>query len=146
MGRCIPKLHKTSKYHAKEGYSYYHECNLQWTYLTIIQSDKQSHKYQKYTKRLNINRLTRFQFMGKFMHSELPLSRLELFQSQVVNHEHDTRHRDGPNLPLSHSEIMRRSIFHRGPNLWMNLPNHLRTTATTNALVNNWRKDKISQY
>ena len=77
--------------------------------------------------------------MGKFMDKELPLSLLELLQSQVVNHEHDTRHRDGPNLPLAHSEIMRRSILHRGPNLWMNIPNHLRTTATTNALVNNWR-------
>ena len=53
-------------------------------------------------------------FMGKFMHNELTLPLLELFQSQVVNHAHDTRHRDGPNLPLSHSEIMRRSIFHRG--------------------------------
>ena len=103
----------------------------------------------KATNILKLTDLHDFQvikFMGKYMHNELPLSLLELFQSQVVNHEHDTRHRDGPNLPLSHSEIMRRSIFHRGPNLWMNLPNHLRTTATTNALVNNWRKDKISQY
>ena len=103
----------------------------------------------KATNILKLTDLHDFQvikFMGKFMHNELPLPLLELFQSQVVNHEHDTRHRDGPNLPLSHSEIMRRSIFHRGPNLWMNLPNHLRTTATTNALVNNWRKDKISQY
>ena len=97
--------------------------------------------YQKYTKRLNVMqkrairtimnatynehtsplfkttnilRLTDLQvikFMGKFMHNELPLSLLELFQSQVVNHEHDTRHRDGPNLPLSHSEIIKKNKF-----------------------------------
>ena len=97
-------------------------------------------------KLTDLHDLQAIKFMDKFMHKELPLSLLELLQSQVVNHEHATRHRDGPNLPLAHSEVTRRSIFHRGPNLWMNLPNHLRTTATTNALVNNWRKDNISQY
>ena len=110
--------------------------------------------HQKYTKRLNImqKRAIRTIMNATYNEHTSPLFKAtnililtDLHDFQVVNHEHDTRHRDGPNLPLSHSEIMR-SIFHRGPNLWMNLPNHLRTTATTNALVNNWRKDKISQY
>ena len=48
-GGAYQKYTKRLNIMQKKGYSYYHERNLQWTYLTIIQSDKH----------IKINRLTR---------------------------------------------------------------------------------------
>ena len=46
-----------------------------------------------------------------------------------IDQDHNTRHRVDPNIPVTNSELLR-SMFYRGPLVWMNLPDHLRTTAS----------------
>ena len=76
---------------------------------------------------LNINNTYRLEvakFMYDFTRRKLPTPILDFFASNLAVHQHNnnTRHVLDPHFTIIHNSTADKSILHRGPRIWSDIP------------------------
>ena len=74
---------------------------------------------------LNINNTYRLEvakFMYDFTRRKLPTPILDFFARNLAVHQHNTRHVLDPHFTIIHNSTADKSILHRGPRIWSDIP------------------------
>ena len=77
-----------------------------------------------------------------FMHTrhELPTPLMELFTVNNAIHSHDTRQKMDPHVRKSNLQSTSRSLLHRAPATWQEIPYNIKQCRTTNHFIHKLRK------
>ena len=115
MGIYVSIVPKTTSYSTKKPIRYMHKAH-----------------YNAHTKPLfyasnvlNINNTYRLEvtkFMYDFTRRKLPIPILDFFASNLAVHQHNTRHAHDPHFTIIHNSTADKSILHRGPRIWSDIP------------------------
>ena len=85
---------------------------------------------------LNIN-FTYLLEVSKFMHDytrrTLPTPLLNFFSSNLTVHQHNTRQVLDPHFSIIYNSIAEKSIIHRGPRIWSNIPQVIKECVNKNS-------------
>ena len=85
---------------------------------------------------LNIN-FTYLLEVSKFMHDytrrTLPTPLLNFFSSNLNVHQHNTRQVLDPHFSIIYNSIAEKSIIHRGPRIWSNVPQVIKECVNKNS-------------
>lgn len=85
-------------------------------------------------------------FMYRFTNNQLPRCLSDVFQYLPQNTCYATRHSADPILPPYRSDLLKRSLFYRGPYLWRNLDGHLKFTTSLRSMKRAWQRVTIGKY
>ena len=73
-------------------------------------------------------------FMHDFTRRKLPTPFLNFFSSNLTVHQHNTRQVLDPHFSIIYNSIADKSILHRGPRIWSNIPQPIKECETKNSL------------
>ena len=85
-------------------------------------------------------------FMYDFVHQTLPKSLLHIYTYPGIDHGHNTRHSIDPKIPKVQSELLKRSFVYRGPYLWMNMDDSIKTAISQQASKRKWQRNVLATY
>ena len=100
-------------------------------------------------KLLNIYDMYNFQiaiFMYMCFKNVLPPSNLSHFKLTSTVHEHRTRNCNNFNLPCTRTSAFHKSIFVNGPQIWNNLPNHIRESPSLIVFKRRYKTFLLDRY
>ena len=69
-------------------------------------------------------------FMYQFTKKNLPKPLLNLFTQNIDIHSHNTRHKMDPHITQSSTKASSQSLIHKAPNIWHNIPQHIKELHT----------------
>ena len=72
-------------------------------------------------------------FMHDFTRRKLPTPLLNFFSSNLTVHQHNTRQVLDPHFSIIYNSIAEKSILHRGPRIWSNIPQPIKECETKNS-------------
>ena len=72
-------------------------------------------------------------FMHDFTRRKLPTPLLNFFSSNLTVHKHNTRQVLDPHFSIIYNSIAEKSIIHRGPRIWSNIPQPIKECETKNS-------------
>ena len=71
--------------------------------------------------------------MHDFTRRKLPIPLLNFFSSNLTVHQHNTRQVLDPHFTIIFNSIAEKSIIHRGPRIWSNIPQPIKECANKNS-------------
>ena len=72
-------------------------------------------------------------FMHDFTRRKLPTPLLNFFSSNLTVHQHNMRQVLDPHFSIIYNSIAEKSIIHRGPRIWSNIPQPIKECETKNS-------------
>ena len=119
----------------------------------IIRSITNS-KYNEHTeplfKQLKLLNLTQLynlntaKFMYKVHTNNLPEPIVHLYQANSEIHDHNTRQRNNPHIRYRRTQLASKQINHKGPEIWQNIPNHLKLCKNIKHFTRSYKKTLIN--
>ena len=143
-------------------------CNIAWAYSSktriesILRLQKRALRvcthsnYRSHTNpifsnlnTLKVNDIHTLQtacFMFKYKSKSLPLLFQNLYTPNSNLHSYPTRHASDYHLNNPKLIVAQRSIRHHGPDVWNNLPDHVKASASLYSFKSTMKKHLLSQY
>ena len=81
-----------------------------------------------------------------FTKSELPLTLNNMFTLNRNIHAMNTRHRNDPHIMRRRTEKASKSLIHKGPELWYQLPEHIKQSDTRVSFIKLLKEYLLGNY
>ena len=95
----------------------------------------------------NLYELSAAKYMQYALNSEtLPINLAKAFSQNRDAHRYNTRNQLNPHIQSRRTNIAYRNIKHRGPDIWCNISNEIKTSKTIKSFTNRIKKLYISRY
>ena len=94
----------------------------------------------------NLYELSVSKYMYALNNGTLPINLANAFSQNRDIHRYNTRNQLNPHIQSRRTNIASRNIKHRGPDIWCNIPNEIKTSKTIKSFTNRIKKLYICKY
>ena len=88
----------------------------------------------------NLYELSVSKYMYALNNGTLPINLANAFSQNRDIHRYNTRNQLNPHIQSRRTNIASRNIKHRGPDIWCNIPNEIKTSKTIKSFTNRIKK------